>query len=303
MATKNRGTTSTRRLDLPKRRWYSPKTWRRNLPLPPRRKISSTRQLFRQTYHTLAKDWPTFLGITVVYAVGVFIFVKSFSVGNATTESSSGGLFAALGRFGTMLSSATSSFSAASGIYQIIVSTICALALIWYLRQVLSGEKTSAKQSFYQGMRPLVPYLLVLAVIGVQLIPVAIGGYLMSLMQSSYLFLGWEMWVAWFVFILLAIWSLRMITHSIFALFAVTLPDMTPLKALRGAKKMVFRRRLTIWRKLILAGIVISCIGLILLLPFILWWPAAAAWIFFVFTVFLAMFAQAFLYTIYREIL
>jgi len=250
----------------------------------------------------LAKDWPTFFGITVVYAVGVFIFVKSFSLGSVTTTGTHG-FFGAISRFGTMLSSATSSFSAASGMYQVIVSTICALALIWYIRQVLSGEKASAKQSFYQGMRPLVPYLLVLAMIGIQLLPVAIGGYLLSLMQSSYLLFGWLTWVAWGIFLLLTLWSLRMLTNSTFALIAVTLPNMTPLKALRGAKKMVYRRRLLIWRKIILAGIFASIIGCIVILPFILWLPAFAPWVFFVCTVLLAMSGQAFFYSIYREIL
>ena len=303
VATNNHENTSKRRLDLPKRRWYNPRTWRRNLPLPPRNKLSSTTRLLRQTYHTLSKDWATFFGITFVYAVGVFIFVKSFSVGSVVSTGTTTGVLSAVERFGAMLSSASSSFNAASGIYQIIVSTICALALIWYLRQILSGEKSSAKQSFYRGMRPLVPYLLVLAMIGIQLLPLAIGGYLIGVLQSSSILYGWEMLVAWSIFILLAVWSLRMLTQSIFALFAVTLPDMTPLAALRGAKNMVYRRRLTIWRKIIVAGIIVSVVGLIVLLPFILWWPAAAPWVFFAFTVLMAMSGQTFLYTIYREIL
>ena len=303
MAEKQHQETSARRLDLPKRHWYNPRTWRRNIALPPRSKLSSTTNLLRQTYGMLKKDWPTFFGITTMYGVGVFIFVKSFSVGTATTTGSTSSVLGALNRFGTMLSSASSSFSAASGIYQIIVSTICALALIWYFRQILSGEKATAKQSFYQGMRPLVPYLLVLMMLGIHLIPFAIGGYLLSLMQSSYMIFGAEMLVAWAIFALLAIWSLRLLTHSLFALFAVTLPDMTPLRALRGAKKMVYRRRLTIWRKLLAAVICIGIVGFIVMVPFMIWLPAVAPWVFFLFSICLTMFGQAFLYTIYREIL
>jgi hypothetical protein len=303
VAEKTEHAASSRRLHLPKRHWYNPRTWRRNIPLPPRRKISSTAQLIREATRLIRKDWRTFAGITAVYAVGVFVFVKSFSIGSVTGASGNGALSTAVSRFSTMLSDAGSSLSAASGIYQIIVSTICSLALIWYFRQALSGEKTGVKRSFYQGMRPLVPYLLVLAMIGVQLIPMAVGGYLLSLMQSSYLLFGWEIFVAGAIFGLLALWSLRLLTHSVFALFVVTLPDMTPLRALRGAKKMVYRRRLTIWRKLVLAVLFAAVIVLAVMLPFMVWLPSAAPWMFFLITACLAMIGQAFLYTIYREIL
>lgn len=111
------------------------------------------------------------------------------------------------------------------------------------------------------------------------------------------------MGVAWIIFMLLALWSLRLLTHSLFALFAVTLPDMTPLKALRGAKKMVYRRRLTIWRKIVLAIVFICIVGFIVMVPFMLWAPAVAPWVFFLFSVSVTMFGQAYLYTIYREIL
>lgn len=289
---------------MPKRHWYAPRTWQRNIPLPPRKKLPSTAVLIRHTVMMLAKNWKTFFGIALVYGIGIFIFVKSFSVGTALSQSSGGGvLTTTIVRFGSMISDAASSMNAASGIYQIIVSTICSLALIWYFRQVLSAEKTSVKQCFYEGMRPLVPYLLVLAMLGIHLIPLALGGYLLSLMQSSYLLFGWEMFVAWGVFLLLAIWSLRMLTHSIFALFAVTLPRVTPLQALRSAKKIVYRRRLIIWRKILLAVVLFALVSLVLVTPFLLWLPAVAPWIFFLFTVSIAMFGQAYLYTIYRELL
>lgn len=238
-----------------------------------------------------------------MYGLGVFVFVKSFSVGGTDDSNSANIVLSTISRFGSMVNSAGSSFTAASGIYQIIVSTICALALLWFFRQLLSGEKTSAKQSFYQGMRPLVPYLLVLMMLGIYLIPVALGGYLLSLLLSSYILFGWEMYMAWAIFGLLAFWSLRLMTHGIFGLIAVTLPDMTPLRALRGAKKMVYRRRLTIWRKLFLATVLVAVCGFIVVAPFVALWPAFAPWVFFSYTVIVTTFGQAFLYTIYREIL
>ncbi len=306
-----RKTQSQRTLELPKRKWYNPRTWRRNLPLPPRRKISSSAKLLRQTFELLGKDWRTFSGITAVYAVGVFVFVRSFSLSSASVDSTAavtgssgtGAISETLSKLTTLLAGTGGSFSAASGVYQIIISTICTLALVWTFRQILSHEKASVKASFYMGMTPLVKYLLVLAIIGVQLLPVAIASYLFSLVISSGLFFGWELWIAGFVFALLTLWSLRLVTHSIFALFITTLPDMTPIKSLRSAKKMVYRRRLILWRKFFSAVLFFAVLTVLLMLPFVLWFAAGAPWMLFVMTVLVVPFGQAYLYTIYREIL
>jgi len=297
-----------RRIKFPKRHWYSPRTWLRNQPIPPRRKISSVSQLIKNSVNLLRKDWHTFGGITIVYAIGVLIFVRSFSIGSSTAAvASSSGIGAklsgAVSQIASLMTSANASLSAASSVYQIIISTICCLALIWAFRQVLSNEKASAKQSFYQGMTPLVKYLLVLVMFGLQLIPIAVGGYIFSLLVSSKVFLGWELGIAALVFILLAIWSLYLVTHSVFALFITTLPDMTPIKALRSAKKMVYKRRLLILRKVLGAVIVVSIVAILLMAPFVLWWAAAAPWAVYLLSVVIVPISQAYLYTIYREIL
>lgn len=299
-----------RKLALPKRTWHNPRTWRRNLPLPPRNKISSVTKLLRQAFALLGKDWRTFGGISLVYAVGVFIFVKSFSVSSSITDTetlsgvqASGVFDETFTKLSTLFADASASISAASGVYQIIISTICVLALIWAFRQLLSHEKAGVKSSFYQGMTPLVKYLLVLAMIGVQLIPVALGSYLFSIIIGSGMFFGWELWAAGFVFVLLALWSMRLVTHSIFALFITTLPDMTPLKSLQSAKKMVYRRRLTLWRKLLGAVLYFALVTLLVMLPFVIWLPAAASWVLFILTVLAVPYGQAYLYVLYREIL
>lgn len=313
VAKKTHKTVSTkvsRQVEMPKRRWYLPRTWRRNLPLPPRRKISSVRALIAATFSLLSKDWRTFTGISVVYALGVLVFVRSFSIASSSTEvvsSASSGISQKIGntvgQIATLLTDANASLSAASSVYQIIISTVCALALIWAFRQLLSGEKAGVKQSFYQGMTPLIKYLLVLVMIGVQLLPAAAGGYMFGILAGAGVFSGFELTVAGLIFALLAVWSLRLITHSMFALFITTLPDMTPMKSLKSAKKMVYRRRLVIWRKLIGAVVVAALVACILMTPFVLWWPALAPWMVYVLSVLVVPVSQAYLYTLYREIL
>lgn len=301
--------TAHRTIELPKRRWYNPRTWRRNLPLPPRKKLSSVRQLVKASFILLKTEWRTFAGISIIYGFGVLVFVRSFSVNSTAIESvaSKSGFFGKIGgtvsQIANLLSDANISLSTASSVYQIIISTICCLALIWVFRRILSQEKVSVKQSFYQGMSPLIKYLLVLAMLGVHLLPVAIGAYIFSIIINSGVYTTLELWVTLIAFLTLALWTLWLVTHSIFALFITTLPDMTPLRALRSAKKMVYRRRMIIWRKLLGAIVLAALVVVIVMLPFVLWWTAAAPWMVYVLSVTALPTSQAYLYTIYREIL
>lgn len=257
----------------------------------------------------LKSEWRTFAGISIVYGFGVLIFVRSFSISSSAVESvaSKSGLMGKLGgtvsQIANLLNDANISLSTASSVYQIIISTICCLALIWTFRQVLSHEKASLKQSFYQGMSPLIKYLLVLAMFGVHLLPLAIGAYIFSIIINSGVYTTFELWVTLIIFLALSLWTLWLITHSMFALFIATLPEMTPVRALRSAKKMVYRRRLIIWRKLLGAIILAALVVVMVMLPFVLWWTTAAPWIVYLLSVLAIPISQAYLYTIYREIL
>ncbi len=297
-----------RKLELPKRRFWNPKTWHRSIPLPPRRPLSSTGRLIKETIKLVSRDWRTFWGITFVYALAVFVFVRSFDI-SASLEAipeeatASNGLVQAFTDLSLVVGSMGSSLSAASSVYQVLISIICALALIYFFRKVLSDEKTSLKDSFYNGMGPLVQYLLVLFVLGAQLIPLAIFGYLMSVVQSSVLLFKDEQAIFMAAYIIFALLTIRALTHTIFALYAVTLPDITPMKALRGAKKMVYKRRFAIWRKIISAIIFVVMLTVIIMLPLLLWLPGLVPWVFYAITILIFAFGQAYLYNIYREIL
>ncbi len=101
----------------------------------------------------------------------------------------------------------------------------------------------------------------------------------------------------------LVLWSLRMITSSIFALYIVTLPDMTPLQALRSGRQLVYKRRLVIWRKLIMLPIALVVVAAIIELPLILFITPAAYWVFFIYSTIVIVFFHGYLYTLYRKLL
>jgi len=179
---------------------------------------------------------------------------------------------------------------------------VCSLAFIWALRTVLAKQKARIRDSFYRGMYPLIPFLLLFLLICVQILPLAIGATLYSLVTS----LGitahtWET-VLWFLFFLLmTYWSLRMLTASVFALYIVTLPDMTPLRAYRSARQLVYGRRLLLWRKLLFLPFILLILAALIEVPLILYVTPLATWMFFILSMVTLPLVHGYVYNLYRK--
>jgi hypothetical protein len=110
--------------------------------------------------------------------------------------------------------------------------------------------------------------------------------------------------VVWLLlFLLLVLLSTYLISSSVIALFVVTLPEMTPLKALAKAKKLVEFRRMSVMRKLValLAVMLVLFVGIIF--PSIFVSALLAQLLFFVLTVLFVPFAVGYMFVLYRELL
>src|SRR5690606_28518012 len=118
---------------------------------------------------------------------------------------------------------------------QMLLLLIASLAIIWALRKTHGDVKVRARDAFYQGMYPLIPFILVLLVIGLQLLPLLLGSSLYSLVTTNGIAVHAIEQTAWLLlFGGLSLLSLYMLSSSLFALYIVTLPNMTPMKALRS---------------------------------------------------------------------
>jgi hypothetical protein len=152
-------------------------------------------------------------------------------------------------------------------------------------------------------MYPIVPFILVLCVIGLQLLPLVIGTGLYSLVASNGIAVGGEI-IFWIVLaIALTVLSLYWLCSSLFALYIVTLPDMTPLKALRSARELVRNRRAQVIRKVLWLPLVLFVVAGLIMLPIILWLTPLAQWIFFLLTMFSVVAIHTYMYILYRELL
>jgi hypothetical protein len=309
-----RGTQGTRVLPLPKRIWYKPQTWSHHVPAPPRTPLPKARQLVVHAARHLWRYRLLFGGISLIYGILNLLLVRGLAatsdVGSFKEVVSSvfrgafGKVETAVTSFLYLVGTSGGGGTPTSGTYQTILLILVSLAFIWALRQTTAGHRPRLRDSFYLGMYPLVPFLLVLLAIGVQLVPLAIGAYVYGAVVAGGIATdAGEQLLIGLLCAVPAWWSLRMVTSSAFALYIVTLPDMTPMKALRSARELVRKRRLLVWRKFILLPVVLLLAAIIIEVPLIFWLTPLAEWAFFVYSMLAPAFVHGYMYSLYREML
>ncbi len=277
-------------------------------------KLPSVYRLTKKSFRTVWDQKVLFIGIILIYGVLNLILVQGIagSTDTATLKETLdqvftghfAGLASGLSIFTIMLSSAGNSTSQVAGAYQMFLALMGSLAIIWALREVLAGKNVRIRDPYYRGMYPLVPFILIMCVVALQLIPLLIGSGLYSIVVNNgiaVLFIEKFVWAM--LYGLLALLTLYMLTSSIFALYIVTLPDMTPLKALRSARELVRYRRWTVLRKIICLPIILLTAAALIMIPIIVWLTPLAQWAFFVLTMSALLAVHAYMYTLYRELL
>ena len=153
-------------------------------------------------------------------------------------------------------------------------------------------------------MYPIIPFILVLLVICIQLIPFIIGSGLYVTVTANGIaahFIEQAFWLL--VLVALTLWSLYMITATIFALYIVALPDMTPLKAIRSARQLVRHRRFIVLRKILFMPVLLFVIAALVMLPIILVVAGLAPLVLLALTMIGLVAVNAYMYTLYRELL
>ncbi len=276
-----------------------------------RRKISPVWILTVQAVRIMKRHWRLFGGLLVIYAVSSLILVNGLSrtvdlvsVKAALRSTNAGVLTSGTEMVSTLFTNSTS--SSASTTYQLILFIIMSLAVIWALRHAYADTPQTpvrAKQAMYQGMTPLIPFVLVLLVIGLELVPFMVGTSVYAVVSHG-IAQGVGEQLLWTVGLFaLMLWSFYMLASSIFALYVVTLPDMPPRKALRLAKELVARRRFVVLRKLLFLPLLVLIIILLVMMPVILLLTPIAEWILLVFGLLLVMFCHSYLYAMYRELM
>lgn len=278
-------------------------------------KLPNGFKLLHQAGKLIVNHWEVFGGILLIYGLLNFILIGGVNGGSdlQNVKGSLGDVFT--GQFSKLSTGltlftflvTTGTGTMAGGVasaYQTILLIIISLVLIWVCRQLYAGHKVRVRDGYYRGMHPLVPFVLVIFCMSLQLLPALTGIFLFtSLVSGGILTVLWEQMLLSLFSLTLIILSIYWICSSLFALYIVTLPEMTPIKALRSAKDITRFRRASILRKLLLLPIAILFVAGIIMIPISLFATVAAIPVFFVLTVIGVGFVHSYLYALYRELI
>lgn len=268
-------------------------------------------KLFGSALSLLGRHWKLFGGMLLVYGILNFVVLQGFRAAGgdlsslkATLEGDVNQLIGSLTLFAYLISSSGTTVSPTAGAYQFILATVVSLALIWTLRQVYGGVKTRIRDGFYKGMYPLVPFLMVLFVICLQLLPLAIGVLLFNSVMNFGLAATVVEQILWSILcVLLFMLSLYLVCSSIFALYIVCLPDMEPMRALRSARELVRQRRSQVMRRLLFLPLALLLVVGVVTIPLILFATALAVPVFFILGLLLPAVIHSYMYGLYRSLL
>jgi hypothetical protein len=290
-------------------------TPKHTLASPVRGKLPSAWQISQKTAALLWRNKKLFLGISGIYLILNIILVRGFSgatdltpLRDLITGTYPGGVgqfTSSFSLFAILITATGNTSSDVAGAYQTMLLIIASLAIIWTLRQTMAGEKKiRIRDSFYKGMYPLIPVLLVLVVMLVQLIPLIICGYVYGLVMGNGIAVYPIEKILWTLMLLVGFAiSIYFVSSSVFAIYIATLVDMTPVKALRTARDLVKRRRLSILRKFLFLPIALLFVSAVIMIPIILVLTPLAPWVFFLLTMVGLVVIHAYMYTLYRELI
>jgi hypothetical protein len=269
--------------------------------------IPGSFRLSRQVFIIFKKYWQPLGGILLVYIILNLIFATGLVSSISSTVSSirnSGHATVsdALSGFGNLLTGSSSGDQ--SNTMQTVLLIVESLVIIWALRHLLAGEKVKVKKAHYHSMAPLIPFLLVTFIIILQLLPLTIGSAMLSLVLSNTIGSNAVVGVIFtLLFILLATWSVYMLSSSVFALYIVTLPNIQPIEALRSAKSLVAGRRWQLIRRLLFLPLSLFLMVGIIIMPLILLANFLTVAVFFVLSLAAVLYVHTYLYSLYKELL
>lgn len=278
-----------------------------------RHSLTSAPQLFISAVRTLLRHWQLFTGILATYAVLMIVFVGGFSGSSASTLKSGlsqafHGHFKAFSTgvslFSVIVGTDTKGSTTTAGVYETILFIVVSLAIIWTLRQLYAKHPVRVRDGFYLGMYPLVPFVLVLLVIGLELIPLVVGGAIYGdVVGGGIAVNAYENMAMLCIFLLFAATTVYLLCSTIFALYIATLPDATPMQALYAARELTQYRQWTVLRKLLFLPLALFIGGTVIVIPLALFLTPIATPIFFLLSIVALAITHSYLYALYRELL
>jgi hypothetical protein len=266
-----------------------------------RQPVIGSFKLTGQSLSFIKNYWKPLGGIVLVYSL-LNLFLASGLINNASSvvaDVSSNKLSDAMTSFSSILAGGTNQMPT----MQTVLFVVESLVIIWALRHLFSGEGIGIKQAYYHSSAPLIPFVIILFVILLQLLPITLSSAVFAIVLSSITGNTIIEAVITFLFVASAFWSIYMLCSSVFALYIVTLPNMQPRTALRSAKNLVHFRRWQVVRRILFLPIFIVIVMAVILVPFILYAKFLVTPSFFILSMLSILYAHTYLYSLYKGLL
>lgn len=252
--------------------------------------IIPTRKLFSQTIKQIWRHKRIFVSMFILTIVLNVVFVKGFSAVldlpvlkdelQQTAKLNNLQLSSTL--VGIVAGSGSSGSTEQASVYQSLFMFSFCLAYIWLFRSITDSptKKLNLRLIFYNCMTPIVQFLALIIIAGVQLIPLIAGLSVFTTVQVNGLAVTAVETTAWGILALAAtLLSFYLIVPTTLALFIVTVPDMTPMRAYKKAKQIVKGGRLKILQRIVtLIFLLILLVGAMLML-IVVTIPVLAEWL------------------------
>ncbi len=270
--------------------------------------------LVKESALILSTNSKTFIKILLIYAIVYIVLVLGFSspgtVSNISSSHQSGinnelsKLSSSFTSFGLLLnSSSPSSSNPSANVYGFILFIILSLVLIWTIREINQGNKVKVKEAYYNSMTPFIPFVIVLVIMSIQLIPISIAFVLYNYVIVGGIAVGVLEHLIWAIAIVfLAVISFYFLASSVFALLMTAIEGLTPMSSLRKAKQLVKGQRLTLSMKLIFLFLFISIVISLIMILDIITIPAIAPWLLQALLLVAIVFAYLYIFSLYREL-
>lgn len=266
------------------------KNYKKNKKFKSDIKIPPTRLLFWQTINHIWRHKRIFFAMFLLTVALNILFVKGFaSVLDMPTlkkelQETAGIDKLTLGTtlVGVVASSGNSGSTDMASTYQSMFMIIFSLAYIWLFRSTTDSPKLkiNLRKIFYNCMTPLVQFLGLLVVVGVQLLPMIIGLSIFTTVQVNGIAVTILETVLWgSLALVLSLLSFHLLSSTLLSLFIVTVPGMTPMSAYKTANKLSKGLHWVIMRRFLVALVLVSLILGLTLLGVVMLTPSVAEWV------------------------
>lgn len=254
-------------------------TRRRDIPKPSKLPgyFAFTKQV-GQTVWRFRRPFAVLLGL---YFVASFVLIgisqqsEYRTIADAVRESSAELEIDSMTRVGllfgsTALGSLNESITEVQQLYLVVLYILTWLVIVWMLRHLLAENFVKVRDGLYNAGAPLVPTILIAALMLVQAIPGTIGVLVFSAATSANMIAGVVGMMIGVAALLLIILSLYWLASSFLALVIVTLPGTYPMSAIRGAGDIALGRRMSLLFRLLWLVVLLALMWAMILFPALL---------------------------------